>query len=333
MADDEINADDLALVDGGDSADASDDAAGAAGDTTGTAEDRADVGDKGKTTTLLSDPDKAAADPVTHPADWPEDWRDRMAAGDDKLRKRLDRFKSPLDVAAWGVNAEKKYKQGVAPSEFPAGGTDDEKKAWRAEHGIPDDPKDYLKDIKLDDGLVIGDRDKPMVEEFAAAMHEENADPKYVQRSINAYFRMRDKMARDRMDNDERQKMDARDALRDEFGNEFHRNLTAAYGLVESAPEEGREQLMGARLADGTALGNHAPTLRWLTGLALEINPAATVAPGSRGDGLSVLQDRKTEIERIMRDDRDKYDRDPKMRAEYRDLLEAEEKFERRRRA
>ena len=127
--------------------------------------------------------------------------------------------------------------------------------------------------------------------------------------------------------------MDARDALRDEFGNEFHRNLTAAYGLVESAPEEVREQLMGARLADGTALGNHAPTLRWLTGLALEINPAATVAPGSRGDGLSVLQDRKTEIERIMRDDRDKYDRDPKMRAEYRDLLEAEEKFERRRRA
>jgi hypothetical protein len=53
---------------------------------------------------------------------------------------------------------------------FPEKGTDEEKAAWRKDAGIPDKPEAY--DLKFEDGFVVGEDDKPMVDELPQAAHE-----------------------------------------------------------------------------------------------------------------------------------------------------------------
>lgn len=292
-----------------------------------------------KPTTALED--TGADDEPTPPSTYPDDWRSRMAArvtgkaeGEEyeKELKRLERAKSPDDVFKWYRDGEKRFSRGPEP--FPQDGTDEEKAAWRKENGIP--PEGYELE-KLDlGGLEIGDDDKPMVEEYLKDAHEKNLSPEAVKANIDWYFGMREQQASERRERDEQDKTTARDSLRDELGPEFQPSLAAAYGLVEGAPDDVKEQLMGARLPDGTALGNHAPTLRWLMDLATEVNPGATVTPGSAAQSMQSINSRIAEIDKMIEDRDSAYWQGPKedngetaIANEYQRLLEAQEKMER----
>ena len=296
----------------------------------------APVAKPAKGSTALTDPGDSAG---SGPADWPDDWRGKMSAGDEKKLKRLERFKSPLDVLDFGLNAEKSWKQGKEPDPFPADGTDEEKTAWRTGHGIPERSDGY--DLKLADGFTVSDKDKPQLDEFLTAMHGINVPPDIVKTAIGAYYRIQDRLAGERAVKDNAEKVAARDALRDEMGVDFQRNLTAAYTLIDSAPEDVKEQLLGARLADGTSLGNHPPTLRWLIGLANEINPAATLTPAGGGTPMANVAARIAELEAMMKDRKGQYYTGTKVpdgsesifQAEYRKLSEAQEKMDKRGRA
>mgnify|MGYP001572792577 CR=1 FL=1 len=289
-----------------------------------------------KGTTALTDPGDSAG---AGPADWPDDWRGKMSAGDEKKLKRLERFKSPLDVLDFGLNAEKSWKQGKEPDPFPAEGTDEEKTAWRTGHGIPEKPDAY--DLKLADGFTISDQDKPQIDEFLTAMHGKHASPEIVKTALGAYYQIQDRLAGERAAKDNSEKVAARDALRDEMGPDFQRNLTAAYTLINSAPDDVKEQLLGARLADGTSLGNHPPTLRWLISVANEINPAATITPAGGGTPMANVGARIAELQKMMGDRKGPYYTGPKvpdgsetlLQKEYRSLTEAQEKMDKRGRA
>lgn len=277
----------------------------------------------GKPTTLLAEPgtEEAVKDPV-----WPDDWRARLAGDDAKLLKRLERFGSPKAILDSYLNMEKTAKQ--APKdlgEFPAEGTDAEKAEWRKAAGVPDSAQDYLKDFSLSDGLVIGENDKPVIDEFLSAMHGDNVPANHVQRAVNAYYQMRDKQINERIAADDNDRNAARDMLKDEYGNELQRNLTAAYSVI---PEDIRDDLLEARLPNGTKFGNHPQILNWLTRTALEINPAATVAPGSNVNSLKTVEGRIAEIEGYMRTDRDKYQSQP-VQDEYLQLLSLKDQLTR----
>ena len=300
-----------------------------------------------KGTTALTDPGDSAG---AGPADWPDDWRAKMSAGDEKKAKRLERFKSPADVLDFGLNAEKSWKQGKEPDPFPAEGTDEEKIAWRTGHGIPEKPDGY--DLKLADGFTVSDKDKPQIDEFLTAMHGINVPPEIVKTAIGAYYQIQDRLAGEQ---DAKHKADGvatRDALRDEMGPDFQRNMMAAKTLIESAPEEVQDALLGpmndkgvrrggALVHDGTALGNHAPTLRWLVSVANELNPAATITPAGGGTPMANVAARIAELEKMMTDRKGPYYTGPKvpdgsetlLQKEYRSLTEAQEKMDKRGRA
>jgi len=274
--------------------------------------------------TLLVDP---GPEPGPGPATWPDDWRKQIAGDDEKELKRLERLKSPKDLYASYRNLEKKIKQGKDPDPFPEEGTDEEKAEWRKGRGIPDKPEDYIKDFTLDGGLVIGEDDKPIVNKFLEAMHAKHADPSAVKEAINAYYQIIDGQAKERADKDKTDEVTTRDELRDELGKDFTPRLQAAYGLIESAPEDVRDLLLSARLGNGTLLGNHGPTLKWLMDLAMEINPAAAVTPGKGAGTLQSIESEIAEIEKLMRDNRREYYGDERKQERYRQLLEARDKM------
>jgi hypothetical protein len=84
--------------------------------------------------------------------------------------------------------------------------------------------------------------------------------------------------------------------------------------------------LLSARGPDGVPTLNNPDVMRWLVSMARELNPAATVVPGS-GNATASVADEIANIEKTMRENRRAYMADEKMQARYRQLLDARERL------
>lgn len=259
---------------------------------------------------------------LTDAGDWPKDWRQKIS-DDAKLLKRLERYASPKDIANALISTQQKISSGElkVTSPYPTKGTTEEQTQWRKDNGIPESADKY--DLKFDKGLVIGDEDKPVVDSFLAHMHAANTPPAQAKAALEWYFGTLDERANARSEADADLKKTSEDELRAEWGGEYRRNVNLIKGLIEMAPTEARGLIAGARLADGSPLGNHPQVLRWLAGLARTVNPVTTVVPGAGGDVASAIDDEITAIEKGMRTDRKSYNKDEKLQARYRELLDA----------
>ncbi len=102
--------------------------------------------------------------PVAAPVTWPENWRDEMAGGDEKERKRLERFASPADVYKSNRELEKKLSTGKFKVDLPENPTEEQIAAYRKDMGIPEDGK---YDTEIGGGFVWSDDDKPALDFFA----------------------------------------------------------------------------------------------------------------------------------------------------------------------
>jgi hypothetical protein len=275
-------------------------------------------------TVLGSDP---AADPgkPAVPATWPEDWQQRLAGGDEKALKKLQRYASPTDVAKALLAAQAKISSGELKAALPADAKPEEIAAWRAENGIPEKPEGYLE--KLPDGVVIGEQDKALVGLFVKDMHDRNASPEVVQAAIGSYYKVMEQVQAEQAEANAALQSATEDALRADWGANYRREVGAIHGLLDQAPEGVKDALLNARAADGTALANNAAVLRWLNSMAREINPAATVVPGAGANAGKGVADRMREIEAQMSNPKSDYWKSDAMQKEYRDLIVARDKL------
>ncbi len=262
----------------------------------------------------------------TPPKDTPwftDGWRNQYAGTDAKKLQRLERYASPSAALDALFAAESKIHSGElkAVRPYPEKGTDEEKAAWRAEAGVPADHKGY--EIKLEDGLVIGDDDKPMVEKFLQGMHASNAHPSHVNAALNTYYKIQaEDRARVEQEDAAFQKA-SEDTLRAEMGGDYRTNFNLIKALVQAHP--GLEEVMTARGSDGRLLGDNPETIRSLVALARTINPVVTLTPG-QGENMSQAVETEIEgIEKMMRDDppgaRAAYFKDQKKQARYLELV------------
>lgn len=248
-------------------------------------------------------------------ATWPENWRDEMAAGDDKLRKQLDRFASPKDVHTAWRSLQQKMSSGELKSTLPKDAKPEDIAKWRTENGIPEKPEGY----ELPKGLSIGDADKPMVDGFLQRMHAKNAPPELVQEGVRYFYELQEQQAAAIAEADVSHKTEMEDTLRAEWGGEYRANVNAIGAMLETAPGGIKDKILSARMGDGRAILNDPDVLRWLAGTARELNPVATVVP-SGGDQMGAITDEIAKIEKTMRENRAAYNKDEKMQTRLRDL-------------
>lgn len=271
--------------------------------------------------------EKAAA----APADWPEDWRDKLAGDDAKLLKQLGRMGSPADLFKSYRAMQAKMSSGEMKAALPENPTDAELAEWREANGVPAKAEDYL--TSLPEGVVLGDEDKALAGEFAAQMHEANAPASFVQQAIAWQRQAAEKQAEAQAEADRAHKDAAVDELRAEWGAEFRANLNSAKNMVEAmAPDMGEDGsffdlVMGGRTNDGKIMGNDPRVMKFFAAMARELNPAGTVVPGDSGSQAKSIDAEIEEIKGVMRTDRARYNKDEKMQARYRDLLSAKEKL------
>jgi len=277
---------------------------------------------------------------------WPDNWREKMAehysAGDKKLYdkelRRLQRITDPASVYGVFREAEGKLTSGGLIKIPGKDAKPEEIAEYHKAMGVPEKPEDYFKDIKLDNGAVIGEADKPLVDGFAQAVHKSGATPAFVNAALNWYYGQQEQQAAAMDEADDTFRRESERALKDEFGPTFKRKTNAIASVFATAPggtdvanEKGLyARLMGGRTADGKLIGNDPDMVRFLVGLAHEINPVATVVED--GVGSKGAETRLAELKALRKTNSKAYWSEPIQREEA-ELIAALEKEKSRARA
>lgn len=271
----------------------------------------------------MFDGDGADDKPVTTQADWPEDWRSKLAGEDDKLLKRLGRFSDPGSLMKSWLAAEQKISSGEFKKGLPENPTPEQMAEWRQQNGIPDEAAGY-KPPEID-GFEWTEADKPLLDAFYGAMHEANAPQATVEAALKAYSQIIEQSVSSRVETDKAYKADQEDALRTKLGTEFRPQLNLVKQMFEDSdgpiPQGIVQQLMTARDGEGNRIINSADTMQWLIEIGLNhYGDTATMT----GDARASMTSRIDEIKKIMNTDFARY-KSEGLDKEYAKLLERQQ--------
>lgn len=287
--------------------------------------DDAGKDDAGKQPPKTSVEDTSAGEDDAPAATWPDDWREKLASGDEALAKRLQRFASPKAVWESYQQLEKKLSSGQKRSPHPGeDATPEELAAWRAEVGVPEKTDEYYKHLQ---GIAIGDEDRPLVDEFLGVAQETGLPAEQVKPMLDWYFQQAEATRAAREEQDSEVAAATTRELREEWGGDFKGNMTAVRNLLDLAPEDVRDTMYAARAEDGTPLMSHPGALRFLRTLAGEAFPAGTLVPDGNMNDLKPVEARIHEIETMMRTNRKAYNANTQVQEELRALYTARDKL------
>lgn len=279
---------------------------------------------------LVSRTEETTTETTTQPT-WPDDWRQKWAKSDEKKAKHLERYASPEAAFDALVAAKQKISEGGLKKTLPDNPTEDQLKEWRQENGIPDAPDKYK--LELGDGRLVGEQEKPILSEFLKRMHSQHMPEKQVNEAVKAYYEIQDEQIRQQETKDLEFEQQAEDKLRAEFGGDYRRNLNLAMNMLSTASSEARDKILGARTAEGHALGSDPDVIRYLVQLAREVNPLPTLAPGAQGNVATAIADELAGYQKMMGDPNSDYWKGPKsaqIQARTRELIEGQEQIKRR---
>lgn len=238
---------------------------------------------------------------------WPEKWREELAAGDEKAVERLKRFQAPGDIFKSFRALEQRMSSGELKANvpFPEKGSAEEKTAWRQAQGLPETPDKY--EVKLPDGIVIGEHDKPLVDTFLKDAHAANLPPSAVNTALTSYFKMQEaQIAEGKKAWDEGLKA-TEDALRVEWGQDYRKNIQHLEGFVSEwiGDEALRTKVMNGAKSD-------AGFAKALMGLILQVDPVGTVVTAEGQNQVQALSDEIANLVKMSGDKNSEYWKGPK---------------------
>jgi len=275
--------------------------------------------------TIIDEAGKTGDEKIAHPADWPEDWKERAVkamGGDEKVAGWIKRYGSLPAALKAGFEAQQKIRTGEFKKPLNDDASDEEKAAWRKENGIPETPDKYLETIDLG-GYVPGEAEKPLINDFAKVAHGLNLPPTAVSKVMQWYYSNQEKAQAEQQQIDAQYKQDAIVDLRTELGAEFRPAMTGVVNFLEGMPAL-KSAVMG-RGPDGNIIINNPAVARELMALSKNQNPYAGLVPAGEKDQAKGAADRLKEILHIYASDPAKYQREG-LEAEHMRLADAQAK-------
>lgn len=257
-----------------------------------------------------------------------------MAGGDADSLKRLGRFADEGAFYKSYKALEAKLSSGEYKRALPDGASAEEIATWRKENGLPDKAEGYITGLKLPQGVVLGEADKPLAQDFAAHAMTKNWSQQQYNDALEWYYGNVDKQATVIADADASYHDESVEQLREVWqGSAYKQNVTAVNNLIAGWPEGLGAAVLGARDEKGRKLGDNPGLIQQLASLALELNPAYSLVPAGTGDQGKAMQTRIAEIEAMMKPSHpqhQEYQRNEAIRTEYRNLLDAQSKMKER---
>lgn len=270
----------------------------------------------------VQDPAPATGkDPAPATAPEPKWWQ--TAAGetkdfDEKTIKILENYKSVAELARAHQEAQQTIGRLARSQKLPETASAEAQAEWRKANGIPETPDKY--DLKLDEGIAIGEADKPIVDSILKEMHAGNVPSNVASKIVNTYYNFLEDQIADQHNADEANRVKAVEALQEAWGAEYKPSLNHVENLLAGVPGEAGGLLKGARLPDGRLL-QHSPEIQtWLLGIARDLNPTVTVPPNATNPGMGIDEE-IAQIEKAQGSD--SYYKDPALRKRYIALLDA----------
>lgn len=255
---------------------------------------------------------------------WGDDWRDRIAGGNADERKRLDRFEGPEVIYKSFREYEKRQSAGELRSALKKDATADEQERWRKENGVPLKAEEYK--VTLPEGGTAPKEDDAFLNAFRKAAHDNHYTQAQFDSAVSAFYQEVTRQGETVAAAEGELAKKTEDTLRADWGVDYRTNKAMAEQLLSRAPAGFRDRFMNGYLADHSPIKASPEAWKWLVQLEREINPAATVGLGAGGDPGKSLADELQSIRDRMRTDRAGYNKDEKMQARYRELLDVKDK-------
>lgn len=250
---------------------------------------------------------------------FPDDWRQKLAGGDAKRLKQLERITDIGKFAESYFNAQDKIRSGETSRGLPDNPTEEQVKAYREANNIPEKAQDYS--LSLDEGLVLGEEDKRIMAGVFEVAHAANVPTEVLSQLTNAMMAGRDQEEHARQQQDGLDMQTADRQMRDAWGPDYEMNKGMVRNLLNGLPEAIRNDFASARLANGQAVFNSPEMLNFFADAARAINPAATVVPAGTGNPIQAIATRIAELEGRM--GTKEWFQDKSAQKEYMDLINA----------
>ena len=251
---------------------------------------------------------------------------DKKAVGDrvDRLKKQLARYGTEEAAILAGLEAQEKLRAGQKTAKPAEGATKEEVAAYRESVGLPKEPQDYSiprVEVTTADGrkeaIQWTEDHKPLHDSFRAVAFANDMSQAQVDALVKWQFASVEEAKQQQEDRiraiDKADKKEARETLREEFGEEFQPRLAVVDRLLkddERLPGGAGKMLWEARTPDGRKLVHHPAIIKLLSDLAVSGGTSwEPYGDGAimTGDAKASLADDEDKIRTIMKNDFQKY--------------------------
>lgn len=262
--------------------------------------------------------DQVSPEVKAEEAYWKDDWRQKVAGEDPKMLKELEKHKTPAELAKAYRELQKQFSSTRPAPELAKDATPEQVSEWREKVGIPETWDKY--DTALDNGVIIGENDKAIVEKYLQKAHDANMKPDEVKKSLQTYFEMMNADEAQRIRNAEISQTNLIQDLQNQWGVQYKGNISLVKThLEQSLGEEAFTKLNQATLPDGTFVINNPIILNHLLKQAKQEMGSHTITDTPSTD-LTSLTDRKKQIEKIALTDSKLYYNSPELRKELNEI-------------
>ena len=276
------------------------------------------------------DPPAPPEDPP--PANWlesrPDDWREQYAVdGEGKPHegklKFFQRYADPIASANAHYEADQKIRKGEieaakAPDEHS---TEEEWATFRTENDIPATAEEYA--VKLDDGLVLGEADKEILEAVYPVAHAANLSSGVMSNLTNSLMEAQQKQFHAEEIQQTKWKDEAVAQLKTTWRGDYDTNVNLIQNkIVGALPEAIQEAFEHSVMADGRKMFNTPEVLIEMANWARKLSPSGAVVPNAANP----MQAIDTEIagyEKRMSEDSVAWHKDKAANDRYMQLLNA----------
>ena len=250
-------------------------------------------------------PAPAAEPKPAETAAWPEDWRDKLAGGDEKLKNLLGRYTAPDAFAKafkelrTAYDSRKPVKDEAA--ELPENPTEEQLAAYRKAKGVPATFEDY--EFEVPEGKELSDADYAIINDFAKAMHEKNM-PADVVKNISGWFmEYQDTVAQQLADAAYETRVRTEETLRAQWGADYRPNVNLMSNVLQEHLGTSAGEFLSKQFADGSRLGDNEQFIRLMADLARKVggSTAELYTTDVHTNGQS-LEARKAELMKMMND-------------------------------
>jgi hypothetical protein len=214
-----------------------------------------------------------------------EDWRTRMAAGDEKELARLKRFASEENYHKSYRALEKKLSERPAAPTLPEGATPEQIAEYRKTIGVPEAPDGY--GLAFDAALQPSDADKAMLQGVLEQAHAAHVPPAHAKALFDAYQTQLIRAREEQAIAVEREFGKTKQELRQEYGPDYLRNVKVLEEWLEDKP------VLGEIIKNNI---HRKGVVQESIALALAMAPEDALFSGDAGSGGKSIDDRIAEL-------------------------------------